>query len=856
MSTLSPCSMPWTEGLPNNAHTDSFRSSDWNATPLGPLSNWPTSLRCHVLMLFADTRPACIFWGEHRIAIYNELFTPFCGKDHSTLLGTSLKSAFKAHATEIETLLRKAAATRRAIDVVDQPNFMHCTDKPEGTAFTAQYLPLFGDSGGVEGFYNTVFETSSESRLQLMAQHAPLGMCQATPDNQLAWANEQFYEIFEHDRSDTDISSVLDKLSSRDKETATKDLEAMMNGGPRIVREFQLQRSWNSSEVKDEAEGASSTWILTSSFPLMEDGKVKLIMGYVTDISHQKWAESVQSRNAEAATQAKRRQEEFIDTTSHEMRNPLTAITQLADGIRSCLDEDVEDTKEGYRAVIESNVDAATTIIACGAHQRRVIDDVLTLSRLESNMFTISPVAGRPIDVVNNTIKMFSTESAMQDIEMEALEDHSYHNADIDYVLLDPARLTQVLINMISNAIKFTSSQQTRRISIVYGAQKYRPPRIRTIFGGLDWIGAQDTERVNLGLGPPASGSEKLYLYFCVQDTGRGMTKEEQEKLFQRFSQARPKTDIAYGGSGLGLYICRQLSEKQGGGVGCASRSGEGSVFGFYIQTTTAKDTDLSAEQKRASPAPRAKPVNTRPNLPQRSSSAPPDPKPASRMTLEDHSRTTQTPTGTAMSEGIKEKNGPSREEDDQELATADMLASPLVDGNKQLEAHAEKAPVAEDFPKEKQSQHQNNFHILLVEDNLVNQKILAKQLRKAKCTVTVANHGEEALKILESSDCWKSRSIHAEASKIDVVLMDWEMPVMDGLTCTRKIRELENQGQINRRLDIIGTTANVRQEQQDKAMEAGMDSVMSKPFTVGELLQRVRETLPSERRRRPGQYS
>ncbi|KAF7198208.1 putative histidine kinase 1 [Pseudocercospora fuligena] len=856
----------WTEGLPNNAHTDSFRTSDWSATPLGPLSDWPAALRCHILMLFADTRPACILWGEDRIVIYNELFTPFCGRDYSDLLGKSLKTAFKDHAAEIETLLRKAAATRRAVDVPDQPNFMHCTDGPEATAFTVQYLPLFGDSGSIEGFYNTAVETSneklkserlfeafadeSESRLQLMAQHAPLGMCQTTPDNQLAWANEQFYEIFEHDRTNTEIFSVLDKLSARDRETATKDLEAMMKGGPRIVREFQLQRSWKSAEVKDDDEGATSTWILTSSFPLMEDGKVKLVMGYFTDISHQKWAESVQSRNAEAATQAKRRQEEFIDTTSHEMRNPLTAITQLADGIRACLDEDVEDTKEGYRAVIENNVDAATTIIACGAHQRRVIDDVLTLSRLESNMFTISPVAGRPIDVVNNTIKMFSTESAMEDIDMEALEDHSYHNADINYVLLDPARLTQVLINMISNAVKFTSSQPTRRISIVYGAQKYRPPKIRTIFGALDWIGAQDTQRVNLALGTPASGSEKLYLYFCVQDTGRGMTEEEQEKLFQRFSQARPKTDIAYGGSGLGLYICRQLSEKQGGGVGCASRSGEGSVFGFYIQTTTAKDTDLSAEQRRASPVQRAKPVNTRPNLPQRSSSAPPDPKPVSRMTSEDHSRTIQTPTDTAMAEGIKEKNGPSREEDDQELETADMLASPPVDGNKQLEAHAEKAPAAEEFPKEKQSQHRNNFHILLVEDNLVNQKILAKQLRKAKCTVTVANHGEEALKILENTDCWQSRSDDTEASKIDVVLMDWEMPVMDGLTCTRKIRELEKECQIIRRLDIIGTTANVRQEQQDKAMEAGMDSVMSKPFTVGELLQRIRETLPAERGR------
>jgi CheY-like chemotaxis protein len=151
------------------------------------------------------------------------------------------------------------------------------------------------------------------------------------------------------------------------------------------------------------------------------------------------------------------------------------------------------------------------------------------------------------------------------------------------------------------------------------------------------------------------------------------------------------------------------------------------------------------------------------------------------------------------------------------------------------------------------------------VEDNLINQRVLAKQLRGLGCVVSVANHGQEALDFLPKTTLWNnnhpmSNSIalkevhhipstepipngHKDASPIELslILMDWEMPIMDGLTAVAEIRKLEAQGLLKERVPIIGVTANVRQQQIEQAMDTGMDDVVGKPFRVAELLVRMK---------------
>lgn len=134
--------------------------------------------------------------------------------------------------------------------------------------------------------------------------------------------------------------------------------------------------------------------------------------------------------------------------------------------------------------------------------------------------------------------------------------------------------------------------------------------------------------------------------------------------------------------------------------------------------------------------------------------------------------------------------------------------------------------------------------HILIVEDNLVNQRVLAKQLRNLGMDVAVANHGGEALEYLyQTKFC---RAEDESAHELSLILMDWEMPVMNGLTCVRKIRSAQAEGVVKGHVPVIGITANVRTEQVQMAIEAGMDCVMSKPFRIPELCACMEKTLLS----------
>jgi CheY-like chemotaxis protein len=135
-------------------------------------------------------------------------------------------------------------------------------------------------------------------------------------------------------------------------------------------------------------------------------------------------------------------------------------------------------------------------------------------------------------------------------------------------------------------------------------------------------------------------------------------------------------------------------------------------------------------------------------------------------------------------------------------------------------------------------------LHVLVVEDNLVNQRVLAKQLRNLGMKVAVANHGGEALEYLRTTRyCLRG---DAAAKELSLVLMDWEMPVMDGLTCVREIRKLQKEGIVRGHVPVIAVTANVRSEQVSEALTAGMDDVISKPFRIPELCACIHKTIAS----------
>jgi CheY-like chemotaxis protein len=136
-------------------------------------------------------------------------------------------------------------------------------------------------------------------------------------------------------------------------------------------------------------------------------------------------------------------------------------------------------------------------------------------------------------------------------------------------------------------------------------------------------------------------------------------------------------------------------------------------------------------------------------------------------------------------------------------------------------------------------------YHILVVEDNLINQRVLCNQLEKIGCTVQVANHGREALVELAKTKYWKNPTI-SEPHDLSVVLMDVEMPVMDGMACAREIRALQEKGDIVGHVPIIAVSANARREQIEQTRQAGMDDAISKPFRIPELMSIIDKLLNS----------
>jgi CheY-like chemotaxis protein len=394
---------------------------------------------------------------------------------------------------------------------------------------------------------------------------------------------------------------------------------------------------------------------------------------------------------------------------------------------------------ERCEAVIEN----VSVIISCCAHQRRIIDDILTLSKLDSKLLAIAPSLTDLNSMLTELEKMFEADAQKFDVTLRV----DKNLGKVQWAMLDTGRLTQVLTNLITNATKFTQKETKRIVTIKVGVSR-KPPTERDL--DVEWVPAGIArERTHAGTG--TGSDDEIYLHFTVSDTGCGFDEEQKTRIFERFSQASPRTHSKYGGSGLGLFISREMIELQGGEIGVSSRPGHGATFAFYIAA--------------------------------RSAEAP------------------------------------------QQLPSRALLSRKLSSN-------------AAAFSK---------YSILVVEDNLVNQKILRMQLQKLGHEVHVVSHGGEALDFLQTTACWKGSNNNPNTNSnsanqnsnidISIVLMDVEMPVMNGLECTRRIRAAESEGLIRRHLPIVAVSANAREGQVRDARESGVDDAISKPFRVADLM-------------------
>ncbi len=583
-------------------------------------------------------------------------------------------------------------------------------------------------------------------------------------------------------------------------------------------------RSVVNKEEEQEWPDGRVNWVSTTKVPLRDQyGQVIGTFGISRDITDRKQAEAAMQAAREAAEAASRAKSDFLANMSHEIRTPLNAILGMTELV---LDTPLTDSQRDYLKMVLVSSESLLS----------VINDILDFAKIEAGKLDLVPSVFDLRESLGDAVRAFAFRAHAKGLELAC----RIHPDTPDRLIGDIGRLRQIVNNLVSNAIKFTERGE-----------------------------------VVVQVEPQSQQADSVELLVTVSDTGIGIPAEKQRLIFAAFEQADTSSTRRFGGTGLGLTISSHLAEYMGGRLWVESEVDRGSHFRFTARF------DLARDEKELPTSPSTRISGTRvlvvdDNATNRQILSEMLRNWGIRVTVAEDARQALVALHTARQQGdpfalvlndacmpdVDGFNLAEKIRDDRHLGGTIIMMLTSGDrpgdiqrcGNLNIGTYLLK-PIkqselfdalmselrvtsAEDEPSQgaadqgKASVH-GPLRVLLAEDSLFNQKLAVGLLERRGHSVVVAQHGREALAAIEQNS-------------FDLVLMDIQMPEMDGLEATRAIRAREQD--CGGHLPIIAMTAHAMKGDRERCIEAGMDAYVAKPVRAKDLFDAIDQLLQSLR--------